>query len=115
MRQVRTQTRARADIRALLNASRRRFGVRARQDYEALLDRALALLCESPDRAGVQRRESLPRAPFAFHLRHARQRGSTPKTPRHVVIFAYDDTTLYVLRVLHDAMDIATQLSPEEE
>jgi plasmid stabilization system protein ParE len=114
MRKLDVQPPARADIRNLLKTSRRRFGSRAKRDYKALIDRALALLCENPQRAGVARREELARAPYVFPLRHARTRGVSPKQPRHVIVFTYDDETLSILRVLHDSMDIAQRVSEDE-
>lgn len=115
MRRLDVQPPARADIRDLLKTSRRRFGSRAKRDYKALIDRALELLCENPQRAGVTRREDLRRAPYLFALRHARTRGVSPKQPRHVIVFTCDDATLSVLRILHDAMDIDQHIGGEAE
>ncbi len=78
MRAQRIAARARADIRNALQTSGRMFGARAKRDYKALIDRALILLCEKPDRAGVQRRDDLAGAPCLFHLRHPRARGASP-------------------------------------
>ncbi len=116
MRTQRIAARARADIRNALQTSRRMFGARAKRDYKALIDRALILLCEKPDRAGVRRRDDLAGAACLFHLRHARARGASPKAPRHVIVFTYDTATLYVLRVLYDAMDLDLHLggTPED-
>lgn len=52
---------------------------------------------------------------FLFHLRHARTRGASPKHPRHFIVFAYDDATLTILRVLHDSMDIEERGDEAEE
>jgi hypothetical protein len=53
-------------------------------------------------------------APRIFHLRHARQRGAKPKHPRHFIVFTYDDTTLTILGILHDSMDITQALERRE-
>jgi toxin ParE1/3/4 len=103
------------EARDALQRSRNVFGSRAARAYEALIRRAYKLLCADPRRAGVQRREDLPRAPRVFHLRHARTRGAAPKQPRHFIVFTYDDTTLTVLRVLHDSMDIPRHVSEVEK
>ena len=115
MRRLDVQPPARADIRNLLKTSRRRFGPRAKRDYKALIDRALALLCENPQRAGVTRREDLARAPCLFPLRYAHTRGVSPKQPRHIIVFTYDDETLSILRVLHESMDITLRMSEDNE
>lgn len=114
MRRLVIEPPARADIKKIRAYSRRVFGEGAQQKYGALMQRAFELLCADPQRAGVQLREDLPRAPYAFHLRHARTRGAAPKEPRHIIVFAYDDATLTVLRVLHDSMDAPAHFGPEE-
>lgn len=114
MRQLRIEPPALAETRKLLLYSRRRFGSEAARSYEKLIRRAYALLCANPQRATVQRREDLPRAPFLFHLRHARARGASPKQARHIIVFTYDDATLTVLRLLHDSMDITQHVRDDE-
>ena len=98
---------ARADIRNLLESSRRQFGAQAQHRYKALIDRAILLLCENPLRPGARQRADLPDGVHLFHLRHARERGQTPKQPRHFIAFTFDERTLTILRVLHETMDIA--------
>lgn len=102
------------EIRDTLQRSRNKFGSRAARAYEALIRRAYKLLCADPQRGGVQRREELPRAPYTFHIRHARTRGAPPKQPRHIIVFTYDDATLTILRVLHDSMDVLAHFGGDE-
>lgn len=115
MRKPRVDATARADVRRLLRTSARVFGAKARSHYKALLDRAIAMLCENPARIGAQRREGLPEGYFLFHLRHARKRGDYPKEARHFILFRYDDERLVILRVLHDSMDIDGHIGGEGE
>lgn len=115
MRKAEVKPEARADIRALLKTSRRMFGLRAKREYKLLLDRAEALLCADPNRAGVQHRPDLRAAPCLFHLRHARTRGVAPKQPRHIIVFTYDERTLSIIRVLHDSMDITQQITNDND
>ncbi len=114
MRRLIVQPPAQADERLILSRSRRVFGARAARAYSALLRRAYKLLQENPQRPGVQFRKDLRGAPFLLHLRLARKRGASPKQPRHFILFRYDDERVYILRVLHDAMDIARHLSDDE-
>lgn len=110
MREVRIAARAHGDVRALLKVSREKFGVKASRVYLDLIQRAYALLAENPTRAGVQAHGEKGR----FHIRHARQRGVSPKQPRHFIVFTYDDTALTVLRVLHDSMDLPQHVTDND-
>ncbi len=91
---------ARADISDILKTSSRMFGPRARRNYKALIDRALNRLYENPQSAGVQHHDDLPGI-------------SLSKQARHIIVFTYDDTTLTILRVLHDSMDIAERVGDD--
>ncbi len=114
MRRLAAKPAARADIRNLLAESDRVFGPRSRAAYAALINRAITLLREKPDRAGVRQRDDLFGAPSLCHLRHARPRGAHPNHPRHIIIFVANETTLTIIRVLHEAMDIETHLTPSD-
>jgi plasmid stabilization system protein ParE len=106
------------DVRGLLHVSRERFGATARRSYESLINRAYKLLQSDPQRGGVANGEAYNPGHnagiFLFHLRHARTRGASPKHARHIIVFTYDDTTLTILRVLHDSMDISERVSDDE-
>jgi plasmid stabilization system protein ParE len=105
MRRALYRPAARVDIRHLLKTSNRAHGTRAQRDYKALLERAIGLLREDPNRVGVKTYDDLPEGPSFFHLRHARVRGVAPKAPRHFIVFTYDAATIVIVRVLHEAMD----------
>lgn len=110
MRRLERKPGARADIKGIRAYSRRVFGVGAQLTYGALMKSAFQMLCADPARNGVQQIEDMPGL-HTFHLRHARTRGATPKHARHIIVFTYDDTTLTILRVLHDSMDITQRAS----
>ncbi|MBN8606289.1 MAG: type II toxin-antitoxin system RelE/ParE family toxin [Caulobacterales bacterium] len=112
MRRLERKPKARADIKAIRAHSRLAFGIGAQRKYGTLMKRAFELLCADPQRASVHQREDLPGLHF-FHLRYARTRGAAPKQARHIIVFIYDDTTLTVLRVLHDSMDITERVDDE--
>jgi plasmid stabilization system protein ParE len=114
MRRLVVEPPAAAETRALLRRSKVMFGDKAAHAYDALMRRAYRLLCADPTRAGVKRREDLPRAPFFFHLRHARSRGMAPRAPRHFIVFTYDEASLTILRVLHEAMDVEGHAGEDE-
>jgi toxin ParE1/3/4 len=115
MRRLRIAARAVEERRNALRASRLMFGRSAAQAYGALIRRAYMLLSEDPQRAGVRRPDDLEEGVYLFHLRHARTRATPPKQPRHIVVFSYDDTTLTVLRLLHDSMDVDQHIAGDEE
>ncbi|HVK79603.1 MAG TPA: type II toxin-antitoxin system RelE/ParE family toxin [Verrucomicrobiae bacterium] len=112
MRRLERKPLARADIKEIRAYSRRAFGPGSQHAYGALMKHAFDLLCEKPQRTGVQQHEETPSV-FLFHLRHARARGTSPKQARHIIVFTYDDTTLTILRVLHDSMDISDRVGDE--
>jgi len=114
MRRPERKPKARADIKAIRACSRRSFGAGAQHQYGALMKRAFNLLCADPQRSGVQQHEDMPGLHF-FHLRHARTRGAGPKRPRHILVFTFDDTTLTILRVLHDSMDIPERAIEDDD
>jgi plasmid stabilization system protein ParE len=113
MRRLARKPLARADIKTIRAYSRRAFGAGAQHKYGAPMKRAFNLLCADPQRPGVQQHEDIPGVHF-FHLRHARTRGVAPKAPRHIIVFTYDDTTLTILRVLHDSMDVPQHVNEEQ-
>jgi|CXWL01.1.fsa_nt_gi toxin ParE1/3/4 len=115
MRRHRVAERARGEIQSALKTSSRNFGPRARRDYKALINRAVALLCEDPKRPGVQQREGMQENVFLFHLRNARTRGQAPKQARHFIVFTFDDASLTILRVLHDSMDVEQHMGEQTE
>lgn len=41
-------------------------------------------------------------------------RRASPKRPRHFILFRYDGDRIAVLRVLHDAMDLAHHVDERE-
>lgn len=114
MRKLIVKPRALSEQRQTLQHSRRKFGMRAARAYEALLRRAFQLLRADPARAGVMQIDELGSDYRLFHIRHARTRGASPKQARHIIVFTYDDTTLTILRVLHDSMDIEQRAGEDE-
>lgn len=113
MRRLDFKPLARADIKSIRDYSRRTFGPGAQRAYGVLMQRAFNLLRTNPTRPNVHYRDDLTDKPYLFHLRHARKRGLSPKEPRHILVFSFDDETLTILRVLHDAMDVAEQMEDD--
>lgn len=106
---------ANADIVSILEWSHENFGEQARLRYEALLTQAIIDIAESPDRPGCVPREELAAEARTYHLWHSRNRvGKRPgvvSKPRHFLLFRISaQGDIEIGRVLHDSMDLASNL-----
>ena len=104
---------ARRDILAILATSRAQFGLDAQRRYRVMLEQAIRDIAENPQRPGVASPSDLPEGLRLYHTRHARSHlplETRVGRPRHFVAFRLVDDVVEVLRVLHDAMDLARQL-----
>ena len=119
---LRIATPAKNDIEDLLAWSEGRFGVAARQRYEALLSRALLDIAEDVSRPDVKGRPELGANVFSYHLIFSRERASKREgravarllRPRHLLVGRIAEADFVdILRVLHDSMEVSRHL-PEE-
>lgn len=111
---------ARNDIADILDHSAERFGQSARRRYALLLEIAFEDLGLDPLRAGTQERPELGDGIRIYHIRHSRKRAGESDgavgAPRHLIAFRRPSPDrLLIVRVLHDAMDMARHLSPDDE
>jgi len=108
---------ARRDIAAILKRSRKEFGLAARERYEALMVRALEDISHDPERPGTKKRSDIAfYGCRTYHLSFSRTHvaGVGVKEPRHFLIYRHRrDLVIEVLRVLHDARDLARHLAPK--
>jgi toxin ParE1/3/4 len=106
------------DLVGIFDRSAEAFGARARRRYEALVATALRDLTAHPSCAGSLDRPELGRGVRTYHLRYCRARGKASgaqvRNHRHLLAYEFDDERILVLRVLHDAMDLARHI-PESE
>ena len=110
---------ARRDIDTILRASTAGFGPQARERYAALVAMALADLRQDPRCLGSVARPELLTGTWTYHLRHCRRRlavgGLRVGAPRHLIAYRIKaDNVVVVLRVLHDAMELAARLGGDE-
>jgi toxin ParE1/3/4 len=99
---------AEADHDEILRWTARRFGAAQVTAYALLLAETLARLEFGPDIAGARKRNEI--GPGLRTL-HVGRRG------RHIVLFRVSvdrDETIDVLRILHDAMDLARHVQLED-
>jgi toxin ParE1/3/4 len=100
--------RAEADIYEILRWTAERFGAAQSTSYGRLLAESLTRLERGPTAAGARRRDEIG---AGVHTLHVGRRG------RHVILFrigSETERTIDVLRILHDAMDLARHAPPED-
>ena len=101
---VRLSDSAEADYDAILRWTAAQFGGRQAASYGARLAAVLARLEHGPTLAGVRQRNEIG---AGLRTLHVGPRG------RHIILFRVGNAarrTLDVLRILHDAMDVARHL-----
>ena len=117
MRRLDFTQQARADLSEILDHSMEVFGPVARARYETLLEVSILALIRDPLLMGSQARDELNFAIRTYHLRHgrpwAKARGVTVSTPRHFIAYRFDETSVLIVRILHEAMDLARHLPPQ--
>ena len=108
---VRLSPSARSDIREALIWSREHFGKIAAARYQKLIQQAIADIAGDPDRPGARERPELAPGTRTYHLFFSRERvggrGITVKQPRHFLVYRPRQDGIDVVRVLHDARDLA--------
>ena len=104
---------AEADFAAIIAWTAEQFGVAQARVYTEIVHAALIALRDGPGIPGVKRREEIGRDLCTLHVARNRRRG------RHFILFRVrvDERPprIEVLRILHDAMDLARHLPGETE
>ena len=108
---------AEEDIEHILEWSVFRFGADVRDGYQALIRATLTSIARDPGLPGSHEREDLGRSVQIVHLRTCRDEvkpgARRIAKPRHLVIYRCEGTVVQVVRLLHDAMDISSQIIPK--
>lgn len=109
---------AQGDVLDILAWTHERFGEAARLRYESLLVAALRDVASQPDRAGSVARPELGAGVRSWHLRlsrgHAKSGLGVVRRPRHFLVYRLQSGLVVVARVLHDAMELARHLDPDD-
>ncbi len=106
---VRLSDTAEADYDDILRWTAERFGATQAASYGDLLAAALARLERGPTIAGARPRDEIG---AGLRTLHVGRRG------RHIILFRIGDEpdrTIDVLRMLHDAMDLARHVPREDQ
>jgi len=108
---VRLTARAEADVAEILEWSARQFGEAQARHYVETLTRAIEALSEGPWVPGAKARDEIGAGLLTLQVARKGRRG------RHFLLFRVGREAgrqvIDVLRVLHDAMDLARHLDPE--
>jgi len=120
MARLRLAAPASDDIADLLDWSFGNFGPAGRRRYEALIVAALQDVARDGRPLGAQARPELGRGILVYHPRHSRRRARSTdgivRNPRHFIVYRVPGPDLVViLRVLHDAMDLARHLGTPDD
>ena len=103
---------AEADYVAILRWTAEHFGPEQHTAYAETLAAALSALIEGPEIPGAKTRSELGKGLRTLHVARGGRRG------RHFILFRVGAQegrpAIEVLRLLHDSMDLARHLPPEE-
>lgn len=102
---------AERDLREIVRWTAGRFGREQARTYLAILRRTFRVLATGPAVPGARARADLGDQLYTLHAARGGPRA------RHLIVFRVTpregDGLVEVLRILHDAMDLARHLSPE--
>lgn len=94
---VKLTPKAKNDFAAIIRWTRKEFGERQAQTYQATLRQAIQALHDGLSTLGVKRREDLGANFYTLHVARKGRKG------RHFIVFrVVESTTIQVLRLLHD-------------
>jgi toxin ParE1/3/4 len=100
---------AQADLREIVGWTVQHFGSVQADAYAEILTAAIEALDAGPNILGAKRRDDIMKGLHTLHVAREGKRG------RHFVLFRVDaghtQRRIEILRLLHDAMDLARHLS----
>jgi toxin ParE1/3/4 len=108
--QVRLSAAARRDFIEIIRWTTRRFGADQARRYSEAINRLLAELAAGPELAGSRSRADLgPTVRVVVIARHGRR-------ARHLLVYRVTGgSRLEVIRILHDAMDLARHVPGNDD
>ncbi len=105
---VRLTNAAEADFCSIIDWTADRFGEEQAETYAGIVAAAIEALSDGPKIIGVKRREDIDDGIYTLSVARSAHKG------RHLIVFCLagedEPQTIYVLRILHDAMDIQRHL-----
>ena len=111
MRKLLVAPRAQRDIDAALTDSVERHGRDAARRYRGLIALAIKALHSRPDRPAAHASGVGDLHLYALRVAARQLGGDQPvRSSPHVVVFRFDEQTVEIVRVLHEAMDLPNHL-----
>lgn len=106
---------AAADVADILRQTTRRFGRLQRSAYARLIDRAIEMIADNPERPGSRQRDELGPGVRSFHVELAARRlgAAAHLLYYHLALLDHGHEAVMVLRVLHEGMDPARHIARE--
>ncbi len=105
------------DIAEILDWTFETFGEDAFLRYDGLITQAFRDIGEDPERPGTLQPWGFSAGVHVYHLSFSRERARSPlgivRNPRHFVAYRIQGPVVNILRILHDARDLARHL-PED-
>lgn len=106
---IRLGAEAERDFAAILQHTSVNFGLRQAEIYRDTLIAALGERAQGPEVAGSVPRDHIAKGLRTLHVARHGRRG------RHFIMFrAAEDRVIEIVRILHDAMDLARHVPPDE-
>jgi toxin ParE1/3/4 len=110
---VRLTAAAEANFKNILHWTVEQFGQAQARSYAKTLSSALEILVDGPTLVGARTRDDIAIGLFTLHVARRDRRG------RHFLLFRTakneGQSVIDVLRILHEAMDLARHVSPQSE
>jgi toxin ParE1/3/4 len=109
---------ARRDIVSILAWTEENFGPQTLKRYAKLIATAIEQIAEDPDLAGSMQGPEIAQNCRTYHLffsrKSASQAGNRVRHPRHFIVYRVTESDIVeIARVLHDSMDIQSNLPDE--
>ncbi len=103
---------ANEDIRSIWENARSTYGYEEAIAYSELLEQAIRDVVVDPERPSSIPRPELGAGVRSYHTELSKHRSGTGiKSPRHVIVYALRHVDeVYVLRILHDRINLRRQL-----
>lgn len=105
---VRLSPSSQRDLAGILQYTAENFGSRQEGIYRKTVTMALTALRAGPDLRDSVRRDEIAAGHWSLHIARKGRRG------RHLILYREGPArTIEVVRILHDAMDLARHLPPQ--
>ncbi len=106
---IRFADRAERDVRDIARWTQERFGTQQADRYVRHIKAATRRVGEDPQGLGTRIRDELGPNKRSFHVSHVL------RPARHLIVFEVRQNEILILRILHERMDVASQVAPEDD